>query len=251
MDEVYAKAEPPTHDDWNRHSLEAPDSTFIRTTFTRIQEEISRLLSLGGGVRSGAAQVPLGAASSRFSGLVGGAWGIGGATAYARPGSGLTARNRGKAEEEGPEAVVRVRTGRGSTPGDGARHAHAGATGAASGGDTTVKVVRPRVQYMGDPYYDEREARSVLVQEFRLPVDAAQRVSADLSISLPGTGGRETDPPVGAPMPTLLGWEDAEGTLHRAPECDISGGEAVWRALVVPAPDTMTEIAIKVRAVTD
>jgi hypothetical protein len=87
MDEVYAQAEPPTHDAWNHHSLEYPDSTFVRTTFTRLSENVDGLLNLSGGAREGAAKVALGAASSMFSGLVGGAWGIGGATAYAKPGS--------------------------------------------------------------------------------------------------------------------------------------------------------------------
>jgi hypothetical protein len=76
-------------------------------------------------------------------------------------------------------------------------------------------------------------------------------VSADLAETLPGAGGRETDPPAGARVPVLLGWQDPDGALHTSPECDISGGDSVWRALVVPATDTMTEIAIKVRAVTD
>lgn len=47
----------------------------------------------------------------------------------------------------------------------------------------------------------------------------------------------------------LLGWEDDNGLLHNSEACVIEGGEAVWRALVRPAPDTMTEIGIKVEAV--
>ncbi|MGW6477997.1 hypothetical protein ACWGDS_08660 [Streptomyces sp. NPDC055059] len=251
MDEVYAKAEPPTHDAWHPHSLEAPDSTYIRTTFRRVQEEINNLLTLSGGAKSGAAQVPLGAASSRFSGLVGGAWGIGGATSFTRPGSGLTSRNRGNDEEEGPETVVPVRGARGAARDRSDRPSEGGDAGSAAPDTSAVRRIRPRVQYVGDPYYDDLGERAVLVQEFRLPVDASQRVSADLAVTLPGAGGRETDPPARARVPVLLGWQDPHGALHTSPECDISGGDAVWRALVVPAPDTMTEIAIKVRAVTD
>ncbi|WP_428954445.1 hypothetical protein [Streptomyces sp. cg35] len=251
MDEVYAKAEPPTHDAWHWHSLEIPDSTYVRTTFRRIHEEISQLLALGGGARAGAAQVPLGAASARFSGLVGGAWGIGGATAYGRPGAGLPGRNRGQDEEEGPEATVRTHGQRTTAPSS----AHGGApkteASQAAPGAPALRRIRPRVQYVGEPYYDDLGERAVLVQEFRLPVDAPQRVRIDLAVTLPGTGGRETDPPAGAQMPALLGWQDPEGSLHTAPECEIDGGEAVWRALVEPAPDTVTEIAIKVQAVTD
>jgi hypothetical protein len=105
------------------------------------------------------------------------------------------------------------------------------------------------VQYIGDPYYDDRGEVSVLVQEFRLPVPGPQQVRMDLAVTLPGTGGRETDPPIGASMPVLVGWEDSDGRLSASEAYVIDGGESVWRALVRPAPDTMTEIGIKVEAV--
>ncbi|MET9498857.1 hypothetical protein [Streptomyces sp. NPDC006552] len=250
MDEAYAKAEPPTHDAWHWHSLEIPDSTYVRTTFRRIHEEINKLLALSGGVRAGAARVPLGAASARFSGLVGGAWGIGGATAYARPGAGLPGHGNAGDEEEGPEATVRAsghRTAASSAEPGGTPEA-----GTSQGFEAPVlRRVRPRVQYVGEPYYDEWGQRAVLVQEFRLPVDVPQQVRINLAVTLPGSGGRETDPPAGARMPTLLGWQDPSGGLYTTPEFEITGGEAVWRVLVEPAPDTVTEIAIKVKAMTD
>ncbi|CAM5270278.1 hypothetical protein SALBM217S_01034 [Streptomyces griseoloalbus] len=110
MDEVYAKAEPPTHDAWNPHSLERPESTYVATTFRRIDEALNGLLSLNGNAGQGASTVALGAASSYFSGLVGGAWGIGGATDYSKPGSTATRLDRRRrqrwtrtaAHEEGP-----------------------------------------------------------------------------------------------------------------------------------------------------
>ncbi|MEU5253235.1 hypothetical protein [Streptomyces longwoodensis] len=249
MDEVYAKAEPPTHDAWNPQSLERPESTFVQTTFRRIDEALSGLLSLNGGARPGGNAVALGAASSLFSGLVGGAWGIGGATDYAKPGSTATRRSdtAGGAEEG---------TGRSNRPaarrqvGSDGEVGHAWATAEESGGGGgTMTHRRPRVQYVGDPYYDDRGDTSVLVQEFRLPAPGPQRVRIDLAVTLPGTGGRETDPPIGASMPTLLGWEDETGTLHPEEGCVVEGGESVWRAVVRPAPDTMTEIGIKVEAV--
>lgn len=50
-------------------------------------------------------------------------------------------------------------------------------------------------------------------------------------------------------MPELVGWEDSDGHVHRAEVMQIDGGESVWRVLVLPAPDTMTEITVKVEAV--
>ena len=263
MDEIYAKAEPPTHDAWNPHSLERPESTFVQTTFRRIGEALDRLLSLGGATRPGASHVPLGAASSLFSGLMGGTWGIGGATAYSKPGSTVTAPTR--AVQQGDEteyptapasdrsAPVPVHTGvdaSGPMPSAGSGAAgDAGATPRTANGTTGPSRSRPRVQYIGDPYYDDIGDTAVLVQEFRLPSPGLQRVRIDLAVTLPGAGGRETDPPLGASMPTLIGWEDGDGRLHTDETCEIDGSESVWRALVRPAPDTMTEIGIKVEAV--
>ncbi|MGW6704226.1 hypothetical protein ACWGDE_04970 [Streptomyces sp. NPDC054956] len=244
MDEIYAKAEPPTHDAWNPQSLERPESTFVQTTFRRINEALDGLLTLGGVAKAGTSSVPLGAASAFFSGLVGGAWGIGGATAYAKPGSTATrasksVKERGAASGPKPDRLDDDTAASGGAPrAEGAGHGVAG-----------VPRRRPRVEYLGDPYYDDHDDDSVLVQNFRLPVRGPQRVRIDLAVVLPGSGGRETDPPLGASMPRLVGWESGDGLLYTSETCVIEGGDAVWRAVVRPAADTMTEIGIKVEAV--
>ncbi|AZM62048.1 MULTISPECIES: hypothetical protein [unclassified Streptomyces] len=247
MDEVYAKAEPPTHDAWNSQSLERPESTYVHTTFTRIGEALNGLLSLNGNAGQGASSVALGAASSYFSGLVGGAWGIGGATDYSKPGSTVT-RSTDADDDTGGRG--RRTTGKGKASGGstvgGGDGDDAGAPHGA--GDSTPRR-RPRVQYVGDPYYEDHGESTLLVQEFRLPVTGPQRVRSDLAVTLPGTGGRETDPPLGATMPVLVGWQDESGRMHDGDPCVVEGSDALWRALVRPAPDTMTEIGIKVEAV--
>ncbi|MEU0450196.1 hypothetical protein [Streptomyces tendae] len=252
MDNVYAKAEPPTHDAWNPHSLDRPESTYIHTTFRRIDEALNGLLSLSGGARPGSSNVALGAASSLFSGLVGGAWGIGGATDYSKPGS--TAPHPSKSQENADRSTrekygVDTNRNESTTRNSGTSTSvdEALSSGADSGSPTRPQ--RPRVQYIGEPFYSDREDTSVLVQEFRLPVTGLQRIRIDLAITLPGAGGRETDPPIGASMPVLIGWEDESGNVHTEDPCVVEGGELVWRALVRPAPDTMTEIGVKVEAV--
>ncbi|MEU3657016.1 hypothetical protein AB0E67_30270 [Streptomyces sp. NPDC032161] len=243
MDEIYAKAEPPTHDAWNPQSLERPESTFVQTTFRRVGEALENLLSLGGVARPGASNVALGAASSFFSGLVGGAWGIGGDTAYSKPGSTAT-RRKSRANDAG-ESTTPSGTGQPSPT-----TASVGSKDVAGNDErTTTPRRRPQVRYVGAPYYEDRGDTSLLVQEFRLPVPGPQRVRADLAVTLPGTGGRETDPPIGASLPELVGWEDSAGQVHDSDVFEIEGGESLWRALVLPAPDTVTEIGITVEAV--
>ncbi|MGA5148408.1 hypothetical protein ACPCSF_25735 [Streptomyces griseoincarnatus] len=247
MDEVYAKAEPPTHDAWNPHSLERPESTYVHTTFTRIGEALNGLLSLNGNAGQGASSVALGAASSYFSGLVGGAWGIGGATDYSKLGSTVTraADVDDDTDGRGRRTTKKSKASGGSTVGGG----DGGDAGAPHGAGDSTPRRRPRVQYVGDPYYEDHGEITLLVQEFRLPVVGPQRVRSDLAVTLPGTGGRETDPPLGATMPVLIGWQDESGRVYEGGPCVVEGSDALWRALVRPAPDTMTEIGIKVEAV--
>ncbi|MFE0377544.1 hypothetical protein ACFW1M_18590 [Streptomyces inhibens] len=253
MDDIYARAEPPTHDAWNPHSLDMPDNTFVRSTFQRIKEALESLVGIGGGARPGSAHVALGAASGRFASLVGGAWGIGGATDFGRPGG--TGRGpmpspdpSGSGERvsrgAGAEPPARGRGGSDAGPGAGLIPPQGGASRLGSSGQ------RPRVEYVGDPYWDERSGVAVLVQPFRLPSAGPQRVHARLDVALIGAGNRETDPPLGAEMPGLVGWEDAGGRLSATPTYVIEGGDGViWQAIVRPAPDTMTEISIAVEGV--
>ncbi|MEV5541775.1 hypothetical protein AB0L13_33525 [Saccharopolyspora shandongensis] len=261
-DAVYAAAEPPTHDAWNPQSLEYPESTFIRTTFRRIDESISGLLNLGGTVREGSAKVSLGAASRLFSSLVGGTWGIGGATDYAKPGSTQTRPTHSESADELQEDDLQQ--GRRAPSNDMPPTAHQGQLLAAqnvranpqekgSGSQASRKAPRrrPRVQYAGEPYFDERSGHAVLIQEFQLPVPGPQRVRADIGVAVAGTAGRETDPPIGADNPELLGWENATtGLFFSSAMKLIEGGPDIWRAVIRPAPDTMTEIEIAVEAVT-
>ncbi|GAA1989799.1 hypothetical protein [Kitasatospora viridis] len=257
MDEIYARAEPPTHDAWNPQSLEKPESTYVSSTFRRIDENLARVLSLGGAARPGATNIALGAASSLFSGLVGGAWGIGGATAYSKPGSTVRASTRsrlGGGDRHPTHGQAASSGAHAQAPGENDDFAGGGGTnepavaGQPEGGTAPTIRRRPRVQYVGSPYYADRGDTTVLVQEFRLPIPGPQRVRVDLAVTVPG-GGRETEAPFGASVPVLVGWEDGSGLLHTTEACELDGGDAVCRALVRPAPDTMTEIGIKVEAV--
>jgi hypothetical protein len=249
LDDTYALAEPPTHDAWHPQSLEYPQSTFVRTTFLRIKEAIDGLLDLGGGTRGGSAQIALGAASTLFSPLVGGAWGIGGATDYGKPGEVRASPN------PIPIPAPGAATGAHPYPPESSNGQPAAGSAGSAGADanippgltTTPRTAarRPRVDYVGDPYVDVRAGAVVIVQQFRLPVFGIQRVHADLAVALAGIGGRETDPPLGAEIPRIVGWEDASGTLYAQSAHLIQGGDdAVWRAIVCPARDTMTEITI-------
>ncbi|WP_280489472.1 hypothetical protein [Nocardia carnea] len=248
MDETYAAAEPPTHDSWNPQSLDYPNSSYVRVTFQRLKERIDAVIGLYGKGNVEVAQVSLGAASEKLSPLIGGAWGIGAATDYGRPGDTKTLMKR-KTRRRRPSGAPTEdieSTANELGPADGSSGATAG------GHDTQRKPVqrRPKIEYVTDAYVDDFWGNLVVVQEFRLPVKIVQRVTADLAVALTTDGGLENDPPAGAEKPGLVGWVDPDGELHETPSYVIEGGSGeVWKAIAKPAPDTMTDIVLYAKAV--
>lgn len=263
VDHTFAKAEPPTHDAWNAQSLEYPDSTYVRTTFRRIRETVNVLLGLDKGSKIGSAKIALGAASTLLSPLVGGSWGIGGATDYARPGTirppvsipsrknpkraagGSSTRSPSDTDWSVPEEVEQ----QGPTVASEYDTPEFAAT-SANPGTTATKRQRPKIQYVGEPYFDEHDGRAVLIQEFRLPVAGPQEVGIELGVAIASGEGRETEPPIGAAMPELLGWDDGNGALTTDPTLITDGDpERPRRAVIRPAPDTMTDLQLQVKPV--
>jgi hypothetical protein len=276
LDQVYADAEPPTHDAWNAESLHSPDRTFVNTTFTRIKEALNSFDLQGTGLAGGSAKVALGAASVQFASLLAGGWGLGGATAYRATGdtNPLPEEPRSSAPREeivedwsgtDDRAANDITTSisrpapKLKDPDDTFAESYAnplpahgvGTDGASSTSPSRTPppsrvrpTRRPTVEYVGDPYFAERSGFSVLIQEFRVPVPGPQRLRAVLEVALTGAT-RETDPPMGADMPTLIGWEGTTGDLRTEPTPVVEGGGGqILKTVVRPAPDTVTLISI-------
>ncbi|MFI9631583.1 hypothetical protein ACIHAX_02715 [Nocardia sp. NPDC051929] len=265
MDEAYASAEPPTHDNWNYQSLDHPDYSFVKTTFVRIREVIDRVLGPRGSGGVEVARVSLGAASERLSPLVGGAWGIGAATDYGKPGDTApparpisTRRPSGRRQDVDETVDVEIPDPAsigGREPTDSNGTAGDGKSSESDVFAEPAKMVkqrrrRPKIEYVGDPEPEELWGNAVVVQRFRLPVGIPQRVTVDLAVALNSDGGLEMDPPAGAEMPGLVGWQDPHGELHQVPSYVIEGGDGqIWKAVVKPATDTMTDIMLYAEAV--
>ena len=77
LDPVYARAEPPAHDDWVVDQLQGEEKTFVRQTFNRINETLKRFTAPADVSPEGEDSVPLGAASRVFAGLLGPTSGLG------------------------------------------------------------------------------------------------------------------------------------------------------------------------------
>ncbi|GAA1410612.1 hypothetical protein [Catellatospora coxensis] len=252
LDEVYAKAEPPTHDNWIADQLDGEERTFIRMTFQRIRETLDEFNQAGTSVRSSSTAVPLGAASSMFSGLIAGVWGAGGATDYA---GGRPVAVQPAAVPESPDgAPAGFEVGardpepeeRGGSLDRSGANDHWEPAGPALRSTRSV-AQRPTLSYVGDALLDHLEGVPVIIQTFTLPVSGSQSVRADLNVVIAGSATRETQAPAAADIPIVLGWRSNDGRFINSTIADLEGGDgSIWQVVVRPAANTITEIELHV-----
>jgi hypothetical protein len=217
LDDTYAAAEPPTHDNWVYDQLTGQDKTFVKVTFVRIRECLAvfraprpTTVTTGG--------VPLGAASNFLGGLV--------AAAFAEP-----------AESTRASGIRASAARNGLLPDSGQRPA-----GPGEGADSGEPKIRDRIRVtaVSEPGVQEQEDGVVLVQRFAVSGPGPVRLAARLSIAT--WDGREDDAPADAGRPTIRSWRTSAGESHTE-LCTVESPSEV-ELTVVPVPDTVTEIAV-------
>ncbi|MGV9710015.1 hypothetical protein ACWDTI_05065 [Gordonia sp. NPDC003424] len=220
VDDAFAKSEPPTHDDWVSSQLEMPSRTYINVAL-RILKELAREQTQVAGAEAGstAENVPLGMASRRFSALI-------------TAGASLT-----RGESQNGTAGKSSQSSAGGRTRGGSRGKH----------DATRK---PRLTYLGDPYFEEVRDDWLIAQDFRVDASREVDVVPEVHVIVPGARGREREAPVNAKQPEVIGWSRQDGTEFAAlPNLRHSGDGGSWRILVKPAPDTGTQIELAARTV--
>lgn len=217
LDEVYAAAEPPTHDNWVYEQLTGPARTFVRVTFTRLREQLSVFRAPVATAVSTASGVGLGAASNFLGGLV--------AAAFSDQDDAATSGTRGvRGERTGGQAN--------GTPG-------AGAAGVVQN-PTPGSRDRARVTALTEPHVQERDGKIVLAARYAVTAPGPVRLEARLSVAT--WDGREDDPPAGADRPSVSSWTTSEGTFL-GDFCTIHPPAEV-ELVVLPVADTATDISV-------
>lgn len=207
MDATYARAEPPTHDNWVPDQLADDEKTFVRTTFTRLREQLSdfRRPDLKATTTAG---LSLAAASNYLGGLV--------ASALASSEvAGSTTRNTSR------------RTG---TP------------GAESPGSGPEGSGRLRVKALDDPRVEDRDGQVVIRQRFLVEGEGLVKLEARLSIAT--WDGREDAAPAGAERPTVRSWTTPWGEALTPVLRTTAPVEVELE--VLPVRDTVTDIEVDV-----
>lgn len=215
LDEVYAAAEPPTHDHWVHEQLTGENKTFVRTTFKRISEQLAIFRPVTITTTGTDGSVALGAASNFLGGIV--------AAAFADP-----------PPEPEPDDHGATRGGGGRPPGGGG----GGGTGGAGPAAGPGKV---RVTGLAGPRVEGRGGRVVIVQRFAVAGPGPVRLEARLAV-VTGDGGREDESPAGAARPLVGAWITPAGEEH-SESCVVATPSEV-ELVVLPVADTITDIGV-------
>jgi hypothetical protein len=214
VDSIFARAEPPTHDDWVADSLElAHERTFVRVTQRRIRDAMEAFATPTP-VRSGTdLQVPLGDFSSQLGGLV-----------TAAPGTG--------ADVSGTKA-----------PSGGDRQVRSSQRAART-------AVGARVRVREGEHVELLQGIPAFVIEFDvedIPPEGAE-ICADASVVIEG-GGVEGTPPLGSEVPSVLEWRGPAGRVVRgSPELKLTGvAPQRWAVAVRMPADAMIGVSVRLK----
>ena len=123
--------------------------------------------------------------------------------------------------------------------GDGAdtRPGPGGGGGGGGGGSASVRAE-------GGPRLVLRDGEAVVAQPVVFAA-TSNSVSASVRADVAVDGGREKVAPVGAPNPSILGWEAADGTWVDGAQLTVAdGAPRAWTVYVRPAPDTSTVVRV-------
>ena len=211
LERAFADSEPPSHDDWRPELLHDDDArSCVKMTIRRIHEQVDDFLAPPEAQDGEARAIGLGAFSMMVGGLVAGI-----------PGGGA---------EIPPDP-----------PGGGGGGGGAGGTNISKG----RLIVHAATL--------KREGRQLIVL---VPFDATpasgkteMRVSAEVHVGVMDGAASETDPPLGAAVPEILGWLDPENHLEvSGSHAKISRSRAGRWHLKVAVPDDVQIIA-NIRAV--
>ncbi|MFF6805709.1 hypothetical protein [Streptomyces sp. NPDC012616] len=228
MDRVFAAAEPASHDAWLVDKLSGDDHRLAKQALRRINDAMKEASGPAPVSNEAGEGVSLAGMSRLMAGLMAGTAGEGAEAVF---GTGTTS----------PGGIAGTGRGSAGTAGaDGAPGPRGGSSGPSG---------RRRVVYDGTPEHDVVDGAAVLVQRFTLPDTGSCVVHGRPVVALGDGRGVETEPPIGASIPTVLGWRAGNGPITPGASLHAVGGDGtVWSLIIRPAPDTMTELTVVAEA---
>ncbi|MFF8228724.1 hypothetical protein [Streptomyces caelestis] len=231
MDRVFAAAEPASHDAWLVDKLSGDEHRLAKHALRKINDAMKEASGPASVSNEASEGVSLAGMSRLMAGLMVGTAGEGAEAVFA---TGTTSSGGSGSPERGSAGS----TGVGGIPGP--RNGSSGFSG------------RRRVLYDGAPEHDVLDGEAVLIQRFTLPEAGSCVVHGRPAVALGDGRGVEGEPPIGASVPTVLGWQAGDGPVTTGSSLRVTGGDGrVWSLIVRPAPDTMTELTVVAEAGSD
>jgi hypothetical protein len=209
IDDVFARAEPPTHDDWIAKSLTGSAKTFVNTAFRRLNERLSAFARPTTIEIVGQGGIPLGAASAQFAALVATAQEHGGKSPPGKPLKDSNGSDRPK---------------------------------------KTTRTSHGSIEEVNEPEFGEFRGEPALLFSFRVRrAESGTSVSAHAAVGVDESMQEEraSETPTGAGQPQILGWVGPEATIMETERLPTEGliGQ-IWKVAISPAPDTVTAISL-------
>ncbi len=210
-DAAFARAEPPTHDDWIPDLLlDVSEKTYVRVALRRVKEAVEAF----------AAPHPIEAAGAGAHSVAG----------FSRLLGGLV-------PSLNPNAA-------GPAPANGSTSSNGGAGGRSGSGR---RAAAPQVSFVGEPAIELVDGIAAMVARFQTsnPAGTPVRVFALSKVVI--ADGFESDPPEGAQQPKVLKWVDPNGIAAAAGavSCEIPANGGTWTVVVSVPPDAMISVALR------
>lgn len=229
LDDIFAKAEPPTHDAWIANQLSGVEATFVRMALRRMQE----LMAATAGSRrtlTTTQERPVGSVARRLGHLLGSSISAGTGAANLLTG----ARPAAPARIPGPSTPQNPASASSPDPG---KERFTNPTP----GEPASRNARPRARLEGGPVFVAANGMTVLEQ--RVIFSAAGTFIASTRVIF-GDGRSETDPYAGADVPIVLGWRREDGNITPGDRWVTDApGEAVL--VVKPVADAAMAISVE------
>lgn len=221
VDIAFARAEPPSHDDWVPDNLDDEwHKRYVRAARRSISTIVDEFVGMGKPQVAASAQDPLGALSADLGELM------------AAPGTGASR-----------STITRPRTEGGGTGGTGGSGGGEGGGSQGGGAQKGAQIV-----VTGDGTLETINGKIVFALPFRVNnlSRAFTRIRAVPNVLLAG-GASEIDPPAGDRRPRVVGWRREGKSVVQQLELKLrDGDDGDWQVLVEVPSDVMVGVSLSV-----
>jgi hypothetical protein len=197
LDQTFARAEPPTHDEWEHQQLHGREATYVRTAGRRLKEQCDRLSGVQARKAVKVGTYALGSVAQRLGHLLAGPGGTGTAVLPSGPLPGTSSAATAPSHQDDSPGSRSPEVSSDPSPSSDDR----GWVGSGQSVGSRRGVRRPTL--MSEPYFEVIDGLPVIVQRVRL--HGPDRVEGSVRV-LTGDGGAEGQTPTGAKQPEVHGW---------------------------------------------